>query len=77
MRTGVFYVTSLKDWSAQVFQLLLPKVATRGQHFSSSTFFGNFFLIELISDSVFVLGVQELDSVINRCTAVLLGDLFP
>lgn len=36
-----------------------------------------FFLIELISDSVFVLGVQELDSVINRCTAVLLGDLFP
>ena len=55
-------------------------VVTKSSH--KAAFFilhvlGNLLFSNRVDFRLFVLGVQELDSVINRCTAVLLGDLFP
>ena len=55
-------------------------VVTKSSH--KAAFFilhvlGNLLFSNRVDFRQFVLGVQELDSVINSCTAVLLGDFFP
>ena len=55
-------------------------VVTKSSH--KAAFFilhvlGNLLFSNRVDFRLFVLGVQELDSVINSCTAVLLGDFFP
>ena len=56
-------------------------VDTKSSHKAASFFIlhflGNLLFSNRVDFRLFVLGVQELDSVINSCTAVLLGDFFP
>ena len=64
--------------SAEVFQVLLPKVATRRQHFLMR-YLIQFLVstgVQLISHTPFALGLQEIASAIPRRLYILPG-VFP
>ena len=75
---------NIKYPAAQFSMVLLQKMATRRQHFLMLTPFQFFpiifslfsFGIDFISDTAFVLGVQDLDSVMHSHVSVLFLVLF-
>ena len=72
---------NIKYPAAQFSMVLLQKMATRRQHFLMLTPFQFFpiifslfsFGIDFISDTAFVLGVQDLDSVMHSHVSSLSG----